>query len=416
MPNLETYTSPMLFEDKAYYIPQVLGNLFGLNTGYFIQELHWRLRGVRQGKAGALDVNGRPWFFRSLNAYVREFSHIKGMGRSTIQKTIKFLEAEGILLKWEEANPKYWGGSRTWYSLNYEKLTALYFQYLKDHPEPVVKGELQPDLGDEIDEAGGMLQSNIPQGKGYVATQHTSMPQGNIHTESTTENPDHRVDRPADAEQSAPPLEQKKTPTTGQSYISQAPTEKRDRSKEMPATPTGNEDSRLPYDSLSMLGKFLVALSNKGAQLPEGKGTKTLTAKQSATLATPLSFYLNSGEHITISPDELYETDPLFKTWLEHAVHPVLRKYSGNVKPISRKLLVTSVTLGRNDFSLKAFYEWRKKAQYKDWQSVVPDEELVSPPTGESTMQVAVLSDEELAAIFGDEDETEGSADTDEQE
>src|SRR5690606_17994767 len=127
---------------------------------------------------------------------------------------------------------------------------------------------------------------------------------------------------------------------TGQSYISQEPAVNRDRSKEMPATPTGNEDSRLPYDSLSMLGKFLVAISNKGAHLPEDKGTKTLTAKQSATLATPLSFYLNSGEHITISPDELYETDPLFKTWLERAVHPVLRKYSGNVKPISRKLLV----------------------------------------------------------------------------
>lgn len=413
MPNLETYTSPMLFEDKAYYIPQVLTHIYGFKVAYFVQELHWRLRGVRQGKIGAFDVNGRPWFFRSLNAYEREFSEIKGMGRTTIRGIIKTLTKEGILLKWEEANPKYWGGSRTWFSLNYEKLTALYFQYLKDHPEPVVKGDLEPDLGDEVE---GGAESDIPQEERGVRNPTYLRAEADIHTESTTENPDHRVDRPADAEQSAPPLEQKKTPTTGQSYISQAPTEKRDRSKEMPATPTGNEDSRLPYDSLSMLGKFLVALSNKGAQLPEGKGTKTLTAKQSATLTTPLSFYLNSGEHITISPDELYETDPLFKTWLEHAVHPVLRKYSGNVKPISRKLLIKVVTLGRNDFSLKAFYEWREKAQYKNWKSVVPDEEIVSPPTGEDTMQVAVMSDEELAAIFGDEDELERSADNDEQE
>jgi len=128
MPNLETYTSPVLFDDEAYYVPKVLAHIYGFKAAYFVQELHWRLRGVRQGKGGALDVNGRPWFFRSLNAYVREFSHIKGMGRSTIQKTIKFLEAEGILLKWEEANPKYWGGSRTWFSLNYEKLNELYYQ------------------------------------------------------------------------------------------------------------------------------------------------------------------------------------------------------------------------------------------------------------------------------------------------
>src|SRR5690606_27251588 len=99
-------------------------------------------------------------------------------------------------------------------------------------------------------------------------------------------------------------------------------------------TPTAG-DENLPYADLSMLGKFLVMLSNRGAQLPEDTGTKTLTAKQSAALATEIDFFHDNGQHITISPDELFETDPLFKTWLERVVHPVLRQRAQHLKPIA---------------------------------------------------------------------------------
>lgn len=416
MNNLD-YTSPMLFDDKAYYLPQVLTHVYGLKVAFFVQELHWRLRGVRQGQGGSLDVNGRPWFFRSLNDYVREFSKIKGMGRSTIQSIIKLLTDEGILLKWEEANPKYWGGSRTWFSLNYAKLNEIYDQYLAENQEPVIVGDLEPDLGDEV---GGLLKFNKPQAEGFVETQHRSMPELNKHTESSTESTNHREDRPAGAAQSAAPLEQKKTPAPGQSYLKQTPVESRDRSKEKPAASTDNEDKLRPYSDLSELGKFLVALANKGAKIPEAKRTKTLTVNQSATLATPLSFYLDSGEHITISPDELFETDDLFKTWLEREVHPNLRQYAGDVKPIARKTLLKAVTLGRRDFSLKGFYEWRKRAQYRDWTSIEMAEELTEPRYVDDgvplTSTIGQATPEELAALFADEDETEGSADNNEQE
>lgn len=406
MTNLDNYTSAMLFDDKAYYIPKVLVAIYGFNIGYFIQELHWRLRGVRRGKGGTLDVNGRPWFFRSLNDYEREFSKIKGMSRSTIQRTINFLVAEGILLKWEEANPKYWGGSRTWYSLNYQKLTALYFEYLKANPDPVVKGDLEPDLGDEINEAGGMFNLNIPQGEGYVQLEHTSMGKLNNHTENTTENTISRVDRAAGAAQPAAPLEQEKTQTQAQSYLSLAPTQPSDRANEFKSGKASDEDgnANLPYDDLSMLGKFLVALSNKGADLPENRRTKTLTAKQAAELATPVTVVLDNGQQITISPDELYETDPLFKTWLERAVHPILRDRQKHAKPIARDTLVAVVRMKRDDFNLKRFYAWRERAQYRDWNASKESAPLPMIDDGKPhTVEVAALTPEELAELFGDE-------------
>ena len=143
MLNLETYTSPMLFEDEAYYVPKVLAHIYGFKA---VLRPRATLAAARraQGKGGALDVNGRPWFFRSLNAYVREFSTSRAWGarpsgtssrRSQRRHPAQVGRGQSEIL----------GRLSTWFSLNYEKLTALYFQYLGS-PEPVVKGELQPDL------------------------------------------------------------------------------------------------------------------------------------------------------------------------------------------------------------------------------------------------------------------------------
>src|SRR5690606_20769008 len=224
----------------------------------------------------------------------------------------------------------------------------------------------------------------------------------------------------ADAAESASRGLESKTASTEQSKTQESLSTPRARANKKK---TSKRDKNISYASLSKLGKFLVTLSNKGANIPESTQTKTLTARQAEALATEVSFYHTNGEYITVSPNDLFDAEPLMEKWLKRVVYPFLRGRQGTSTPIARDKLVSAVTMKYTDLNLKEFYKWREKRQHlerlnADSYVLQPDEDVSQfvddgRPT---TVWVGAMSDEEFAALWGDEDETEESESNDEQE
>lgn len=224
----------------------------------------------------------------------------------------------------------------------------------------------------------------------------------------------------ADAAESASRGLESKTASTEQSKTQESLSTPRARANKKK---TSKRDKNISYASLSKLGKFLVTLSNKGANIPESTQTKTLTARQAEALATEVSFYHTNGEYITVSPNDLFDAEPLMEKWLKRVVYPFLRGRQGTSTPIARDKLVSAVTMKYTDLNLKEFYKWRESQKHLerlDAESYVPqpDEEAVPQFVDDGPAPAfGPITQEEIDAMFaGDEDELERSADTDEQE
>jgi len=213
----------------------------------------------------------------------------------------------------------------------------------------------------------------------------------------------------ADAAESASRGLESKTASTEQSKTQESLSTPRARANKKK---TSKRDKNISYASLSKLGKFLVTLSNKGANIPESTQTKTLTARQAEALATEVGFYDTNDEYITVSPDTLFETDPLMQKWLKQAVHPVLRGRQGASTPIARDILVDIVGVRRKDFNLMEFYKWRETKRLLDDLDAVsavsqPDEYVPQYiDDGPAPAFPSLMLD---GAMFADEDEAEGS-------
>ena len=225
----------------------------------------------------------------------------------------------------------------------------------------------------------------------------------------------------ADAAESASTGLKSRTASTEQSNTPESASTPRDRANRKK---TSQRDKNISYDSLSRLGKFLVFVSNKGANIPERTQTKTLTARQADALATEVSFYHTNGEYITVSPNDLFDAEPHLQKWLERVVYPFLRGRQGTSMPIARDKLINVLTLeGSDGYDIRSYYEWRESQKHLerlDAESYIvqPDEDVSQhvSDSKQTTVMVAALSPEELARFWDDEDETERSADDDEQE
>lgn len=114
-------TSPILSNDEPITLPRVLVCVFGWGQAYFIQQVHCWLRVVAKGGGGKVDESGRPWFYKSIAEWEEEFFPL--LARSAINKYRRNLIGKGILIQVEEINKAYRGGTRTWYPLNYDKLS-----------------------------------------------------------------------------------------------------------------------------------------------------------------------------------------------------------------------------------------------------------------------------------------------------
>ena len=225
----------------------------------------------------------------------------------------------------------------------------------------------------------------------------------------------------ADAAESASRGLESKTASTEQSKTQESYSTPRARANKKKSS---KRDKNISYNNLSRLGKFLVFVSNKGANIPERTQTKTLTARQADALATEVSFYHTNGEYITVSPNDLFDAEPHLQKWLERVVYPFLRGRQGTSMPIARDKLINVLTLeGSDGYDIRSYYEWRESQKHLerlDAESYIvhPDEDVSQhvSDSKQTTVMVAALSPEELARFWDDEDETERSADDDEQE
>ena len=106
-----------LFDDFPILVDRVLAQNIGLNEAIVIQQLHyWIMQNKRQNKNF---YDGRYWTFNSFENWHKDTFYFWGL--STIKRTFKKLENEGLLII---GNYNKKGYDRTkWYSINYDELS-----------------------------------------------------------------------------------------------------------------------------------------------------------------------------------------------------------------------------------------------------------------------------------------------------
>lgn len=107
--------------ESPLVVPPTLAEKIGLKEAIFIQQIHFWLQ--RSGHVGKGDLRPkRTWVHKSLREWTEELPF---MSRSTIHRIKGDLEEDGYLVTetgQDRPNP------RTWYSLRYRKIYALYME------------------------------------------------------------------------------------------------------------------------------------------------------------------------------------------------------------------------------------------------------------------------------------------------
>lgn len=327
MPNPTEYSSPILFDDDALFIPKILAVIYGYEKAHFIQQAHHWVRQARKRKGGKIDANNRPWFWRSIAQFEAEFYSL--FKRSSINKYRRDLVAEGILLQQEEVSASFPGGSRTWYSLDYEKLNAIYAEYEANEGVPF----------DDIPPSEGMSQND----NGDVTARQT-------FTESTTE----KTDRENNSGFAASAAAKTGLPAALPSTLSSVPPRKRSEEKRVKSEE--QSQTRIPLDDLTPLGKEIIALCGKGTALAV---KPFLTQAQADKLSEEHSVPYK-GKNYLITPDDLYASDDLYRAWIETEVYSTLRAQGGD-KPLAKDKFISAVTMGSTVLNLSEFLAWREQ-------------------------------------------------------
>lgn len=388
-----------------------------------LQQVHWWMELAENDEAGSIGKfeDGRWWVYQEMRKWRLRFAYLDVR---TIKRLRKSLEDKGVLLRKDEADPKAPGGVRVWYSIDYDRLEQLREAYVA--PD---------DDEDDEDDEGGDILSSPPAGGGDILSSEggqnvptfTNIHKNtdpSIHNGSAAPAADAA---PAAAPNDAAPLEQKQTPSGQQSYIQSVQGRgPRDRTKEKAGRAADDEGGkgRVNPAELTELGKLIVHLSGKGSR--NKVPTKSLTERQARMLDTEVEFF-HGDDKITITPNELYDREPkLVRHWLEKIVHPKLYARFAQKRgyTLGREMLIKTLTLeGDQGYEIRDYYRWRESQKHLERlnaESYVPqpDEEAVPQFVDDGPAPAfGPITQEEIDAMFADdEDETERSADNDEQE
>lgn len=395
-----------------------------------LQQVHWWMELAKNDEAGSIGKfeDGRWWVYQEMRKWRLRFAYL---GKTTIKSIRKDLEGMGVLLRQDEADPKAPGGVRVWYSIDYDRLEQLREAYVAPDdeddegdgktPSPSAEGrsESDPPPPEGRSESDPLLVGNRPT---FTNIHKNTDP--SIHNGSAAPAADAAL---AAAPNDAAPLEQKQTPSGQQSYIQSVQGKgPRDRTKEKAGHAADDEGGkgRVNPAELTELGKLIVHLSGKGSR--NKVPTKSLTERQARMLDTEVEFF-HGDDKITITPNELYDREPkLVRHWLEKIVHPKLyaRFAQKQGYTLGREMLIKTLTLeGDQGYEIRDYYRWRESQKHLERlnaESYVPqpDEEAVPQFVDDGPAPAfGPITQEEIDAMFADdEDETERSADTDEQE
>ena len=388
-----------------------------------LQQVYWWMELAANDEAGSIGKfeDDRWWVYQEMRKWRLRFAYLDVR---TIKRLRKSLEDKGVLLRKDEVDLEAPGGVRVWYSIDYDRLEQLREAYAA------------PD--DEDDEGDGVLPSPPAEGDGVLPSEgrQNTITFTNKHKNTDSSIHNGSAAPPADAVGAAPPnnpagalkpssKNKKKASTGQQSYLQSIKDEEsRDRTKEKPIR-TDDEDGkrRVNPAELTELGKLIVHLSGKGSR--NKVPTKSLTERQARMLDTEVEFF-HGDEKIVITPNELYDREPkLVRRWLEKVVHPKLYSRFAQKRgyTLGRDMLINTLTLeGDQGYEIRDYYMWRESQKHLerlDAESYVPQPDEDVPQYVDdgrpTTVLPGMLSLEEIMQE-GMAEETEGSADNDEQE
>ncbi len=162
-------------EESPLVVPPTLAGKIGLKKAIFVQQIHfWLQRSEHTGKGDLCQK--RTWVHKSLREWTEELPF---MSRSTIHRIKGDLEKDGYLLTRTEdrkSNP------RTWYSLLYKKIYALYME-----EGPVHRGVSQYGTG------GVPIWNTVSQSETGVSQSETPARAHNAGARSIEYNKDYNI-------------------------------------------------------------------------------------------------------------------------------------------------------------------------------------------------------------------------------
>lgn len=317
--------------------------------------------------------NGKP-FYKTDVQWEREL----GLGRYQVQAAKARLVKMGLITTFLK---KVNGAPTTFYRVNSEAViraieeAANAHQYPDDPDDPDV--DIDYDEEDEATEDVGFPESqksnvwkpdNRMSDNQTIALLETSK---SIYTETTSKTttetteysaPTARSFGPEIPEISGPPHpaplgnpDAIETPDTSESSDTS-----KTRKTLIPGRPKGLEGVKPDAEE----GDRIVPRTRLERAVVELSGPKTkyLTQAMVAKLNEPVRL---EGLGITVIPNELYETDPDYETWIRTVVMPNLRaavskKVNGEAN-VNRTTIINAITTGRGDYSLRAFFSWKKR-------------------------------------------------------
>ena len=204
-------------EESVLVVPPTLASKIGLKKAIFVQQIHfWLQRSEHVGKGNLLPQ--RTWVHKSLREWTEELPFAS---RSTIHRIKRDLEEDGFLLTRTEdrkSNP------RTWYSLLYKKIYALYME-----EGPVHRGVSQYGTG------GVPIWNTVSQSETGVSQSETPARAHNAGARSIEYNKDYNIDNDVvscsarrrargDGSKGSPPqVDQENEPTDENPFSGEAP-------------------------------------------------------------------------------------------------------------------------------------------------------------------------------------------------
>lgn len=337
-----------------------------VNLAMLLQQVHFWLGIARQsrGKSGKFE-NGRWWVYNSITGWNEQLPFLS---KRTIERLIARLCNLGVLIK-EEVNPQATGGSRTWFSIDYDCLNKL------------VSGDRH--RADTSADEGDRHGDDTPY-------RHRADPFTYALDPDTQELQNQQSGFAANA------AAKTGLPAALPSVLPSVPPRKRSEEKRVKSEE--QSQTRIPLDDLTPLGKEIIALCGKGTALAV---KPFLTQAQADKLSEEYSVPYK-GENYLLTPDDLYESEPLYRAWIETEVYSTLRAQGGD-KPLAKDKFISAITMGSTVLNLSEFLAWRE--QQIDKQEMVS---ALTDPAKVGEGRFSML--EEYEKMSGDsEEEGEGN-------
>lgn len=300
------------------------------NMAMMLQQINFWLGVAEQseGRNGRFK-DGRWWIYNSVAAWNRQLPFLS---KRTVERHLARLIELGVLIKEEEIDPGAKGGCRTWFSIDYDQVDKLVRDYRQNVGSP----------------AEGGYRQNV--GSGYRQNDDTFT----YNQISDSQDPDKNdPDLPQAAKSGSPAALDAGSQFSGIS--------RRNRGEEKRVKVEGEEKRRIGIDDLSELGRFLLQQCGRGTHYSV---SPFLTGAQADALAAEYEVPHKGQLHL-LTPDDLFESDPYYRQWIETEVYALLRAQGGD-KPIARGKMVDAVTMGSTIMNLAKFLEWKEKTVEKE--------------------------------------------------